>query len=233
MGYEYTADWKVQAEKHEIKEHSISMLQKQWPQSYKLLEDHLKLYQIHSATLDSGVLENKEVLNKLFELKQSGIKIGLTLSGTNQAKTLDKAIDISIDGIQLFDSVQATYNILEQSAGSTLQEASDRGLVIVIKESLANGRLTNRNQEEGLRNKLNTLNEIATTLGTPIDAVALAYVMQKPWVDIVLSGAATAGQLKSNLEALDIANKELPDELGTLKENPEEYWKKRKMLAWN
>lgn len=89
-GYTYTADWQVEAKQHEVKEHSSNNLEKQFDESIALLGSYLSLYQIHSATLESGVLENQEVLTKLFEIKQRGIKIGLSLSGVKQAETLEK-----------------------------------------------------------------------------------------------------------------------------------------------
>ena len=54
-GYTYTADWQVEAEHHEIKEHSLPVLERQWKESQANLGSHLDLYQIHSATLQSGV----------------------------------------------------------------------------------------------------------------------------------------------------------------------------------
>merc|ERR1711977_734855 len=41
---------------------------------------------------------------------------------------------------RLFDSVQATYNVLEQAPHNALLSARDAGLDIIIKEALANGR---------------------------------------------------------------------------------------------
>ena len=38
----------------------------------------------------------------------------------NQAAIIERALEISIDGLRLFDSVQATWNLLEPSAGSAL-----------------------------------------------------------------------------------------------------------------
>jgi aryl-alcohol dehydrogenase-like predicted oxidoreductase len=49
-GYTYMAGWKVQAESHEIKEHTLPVLQRQWGESVALLNGYLDLYQIHSAT---------------------------------------------------------------------------------------------------------------------------------------------------------------------------------------
>src|SRR5579884_2264173 len=64
-GYTYTAGWKVEAEKHEVKDHSLTVLQRQFAESKSWLGDYMELYQIHSATLESGVLDNEEVLHEL------------------------------------------------------------------------------------------------------------------------------------------------------------------------
>lgn len=53
---------------HEIKDHSQATLAQQSDISQSLLGDHLNLYQIHSATLESGVLEVNDVLLKLPQL---------------------------------------------------------------------------------------------------------------------------------------------------------------------
>lgn len=37
---------------------------------------------------------------------------------------------------------QATWNLLEQSAGEALLEAKEAGMDVIIKEGVANGRLT-------------------------------------------------------------------------------------------
>ena len=87
-GYTYTADWQVDAKFHEVKEHSAAVLERQWRESSGHLGGYLKVYQIHSATFDSGVLDNQEVLDELARLKRAGIVIGLTLSGANQAEVL-------------------------------------------------------------------------------------------------------------------------------------------------
>src|SRR5271165_34964 len=47
-GYTYTAGWQVQAEKHEVKEHTLPVLRRQVEESRTLLGAHLQLYQIHS-----------------------------------------------------------------------------------------------------------------------------------------------------------------------------------------
>lgn len=231
-GYTYTANWQIQAEKHEIKEHSLNVLQRQWLESQEILGDYLTLYQIHSATLDSGVLENKEVLDQLARYKDQGIKIGLSTSGTGQSETIEKGLELTHNSLPLFDSIQSTYNIFERSVASSLQQASDAGLFVIIKEAVANGRLTPRGIEG--RDKNAELSQLANSLDTSIDALALAFIIQQPWVDSVLSGVATIDHLSSNLNALNLKlSSEQLAELEGFIEEKESYWQTRSSLAWN
>ena len=233
-GYTYTAGWQVEAQKHEIKEHSLAVLQRQIDESRTLLGDHLDLYQIHSATLDSGVLENQAVLGELARLREEGLCIGLSLSGLGQSETLRKAVAIEVDGRPVFGAVQATWNLLEVSAGAALQEAHEAGMGVIVKEALANGRLTARNDETAFQAKRKILEEVAGELGVGIDGLALAAVMAQPWASLVLSGAANADHLRSNLTAFSVDwDDEIADRLRPLTETPEKYWTTRSKLAWN
>ena len=231
-GYTYTADWQVDAPAHEIKEHSLAVLQRQWRESRDWFGARLKLYQIHSATLDSGVLDNTEVLTELARIRDSGVAIGFTTSGPAQAAIIDKALAVEVDGVRLFDCVQSTWNLLEPSAGDALHTAHDSGLGVIIKEAVANGRLTSRNDRAAFAQKRARLAMAAQAHGVGIDAIAIAAVLAQPWVDVVLSGAASAQQLDANLKALEISldADALIDELA---EAPQDYWQTRAALAWN
>src|SRR5262249_3601258 len=77
-GYTYTAGWRVDAERHEVKDHSLAALVRQAAETRALLGAHLDLYQIHSATLDTGVLDDTAVLAELARLREGGWKIGLS-----------------------------------------------------------------------------------------------------------------------------------------------------------
>ncbi len=232
-GYTYTAGWQVEADKHEVKEHTLENLNKQWEASQRLLP-HLRLYQIHSATFDSGVLDRTPVLNRLVELKQKGILIGLTLSGAQQAAVLHTAMEKTVDGTRVFDAVQATYNILETSCGPALAEAAEAGLGIIVKEVFANGRLTSRNNHPEFVPRKEQLQDIGAPFHADIDAVALAFVLAQPWAHLALSGAAAEPHLKSNLRALNV---QLDADALTIIEGMYEpsadYWAKRSQLNWN
>jgi len=233
-GYTYTADWQIDVVHHEVKDHSLPVLNRQWQESQEILGEHLDIYHIHSATLESGALDNEGLLPRLFELKEKGLIIGLSLSGAGQGPTLLKALEIQRDGAHLFGSVQATWNLLEQSVGEALKAAHEAGWGVIIKEALANGRLTSRNDHPDFQAQMALLKQISAELGTTIDALAMAYVLAQPWVDVVLSGAAQEAHLRSNLAALEV---EIPQEvqkrLSELCEEPKAYWQIRKSLAWN
>jgi len=233
-GYTYTAGWQVEAAVHEVKEHSLAVLQRQWEESQNHFGAHLDLYQIHSATLQSGVLENREVLEELARLKRGGTLIGLSVSGESQGAVIDQALGITIDGVRLFDTVQATWNLLEISAGPALARAAAAGLGVIVKEALANGRLTEANQASEFNRQRDLLRQEAGRLQTTEDALALAAVLAQPWAGVVLSGAATATQLTSNLQAIDVIwDATAAASLEGIVEPPGMYWETRRRLCWN
>jgi aryl-alcohol dehydrogenase-like predicted oxidoreductase len=233
-GYTYTAGWQIEAEKHEVKEHTRAVLVRQLAESRALLGEYLDLYQIHSATLESGVLDNREVVEELAGLRRSGLKIGLSVSGPRQAETIRRALAVKVGGERVFDCVQATWNLLERTAGPALVEAHEEGVGVIIKEALANGRLTARNDDPGFAPQRRLLEEVAARQRTSVDALALAAVLDRPWVDVVLSGAATVEQLRSNAAALTaLWDEETARLLEALGERPEEYWERRSRLRWN
>jgi aryl-alcohol dehydrogenase-like predicted oxidoreductase len=219
-GYRYTGNWVTGPEHHEVKDHSLAHLDAQWPESKAVLGDWLTVFQIHSATLESGVLEDAAVLDRLAWLKQKGLQLGLTVTGPRQPEVIRKALTVMRDGGPLFGWVQATWNVLEQSAGPVLEVAHAAGLKVIVKEPLANGRLTVRGDT--------SFNSIATAQGVTPDALALSCALAQPWADIVLLGAATAEQLASNLKA-----RETPAiDVKRFAMTPETYWAERAKLAW-
>jgi aryl-alcohol dehydrogenase-like predicted oxidoreductase len=221
-GYRYTADWRVDAAEHEVKDLSVEHLRAQWSESHELLGDWLRIYQIHSATLDSGVLDDPAVREELDALRARRIRVGLSVTGPEQAATIDRALDSGG-----FDTVQATWNLHERAAEESLARAHETGLVVLVKEALANGRLSPRAAPDALA-------AAAREQGAGEDALALAAALARPWADVVLSGAATVAQLRSNLVALELAwDDELEQRLSGLVEEPAAYWEARAGLPWN
>jgi len=218
-GYAYTADWRVDAEVNEVKDLTAATFRRQLAETRELLGDRLCLYEIHSATLDSGVLDDREVLDELTALRSTGVFIGLTTTGPEQGATIERALEVG-----RFDVVQSTWNLLERSAGPALAAARAAGIGVIIKEALANGRLTDRGD-------VPALTAVAREAGVTPDALALAAVLAQPWVDVALSGATTVWELQSNLAAVGVE----PDvsRFDGLVEDPDTYWETRSELPWN
>jgi aryl-alcohol dehydrogenase-like predicted oxidoreductase len=228
-GYRYVGGWRLDAERHEVKEHSLATLRAQHAESVAALGPLLSLWQIHSATADGPVLRDGAVLDELARLRAAGLRIGVTVSGPAQADAVARALDVERDGRPLFDAIQATWNLLEPSCGPRLAEAHAAGRIVIVKEPLANGRLTSR----GGRGAADPLLAVARRLGATPDAVALAAALARPWASLVLLGAATVAQLRSNLaaRALALSPGDL-DALGALAEPAAGYWSARATLPW-
>ncbi|WP_432747640.1 aldo/keto reductase [Streptomyces sp. JH002] len=226
-GYTYTAEWRTDAATHEVKDHSAATFDRQYAESTALLGDRLDLYQIHSVTPDSPALRDPAVLERLAALRAAGLDVGLSTSGPAQAEAIRAALELRYADGPLFRTVQSTFNVLEPSAGEALAEAHTAGLTVIVKEAMANGRLAGEAAPPALR-------ELAREHGTGPDAVAIAAVLHRPWVGIVLSGAATVPQLTGNLAAARLRLD--PRELARLTELGEpaaRYWAKRSALPWS
>jgi aryl-alcohol dehydrogenase-like predicted oxidoreductase len=235
FGYTYVANWEVGFNgKHEIKEHSLAKLNTQWETSKELLPN-LKIYQIHSATLDSGVFTNEAVLSRLNHLKREyGLKIGITSSGTEQVKIIEEASKVAFNGEDLFDSYQVTFNIFEQSCYTILKQLLAKNKTIIIKEALANGRVFRNNQFKNYEPAYNYLETLSAKYMVGTDAIALRFVMDDLKPTYLLSGASNINHLKHNLKAVDIKLNELEiSKLKSFASNPEFYWQERSNLKWN
>ena len=75
---------------------------------------------------------------------------------------------------------------------------------------------------------------IARQRGQTPDALALSAALAQPWADVVLSGAATVEELRSNLSALEATpyDQEIDRRLLPLPEEREHYWSERASLPW-
>jgi aryl-alcohol dehydrogenase-like predicted oxidoreductase len=236
-GYRYTAGWRARAEVHEVKDHSLGALREQLAESRGRLGAYLRLYQIHSATLESGVLEDAGVLDELARLRDDGVLVGLSVSGPRQAETIARALIIERGGRRLFGCVQATWNLLEPSAGGALAQAHGAGVGVIVKEALANGHLAGRSDAKldasPYAEAQRVLGREAQQLGVGVDALAIAVVLAQPWADCVLSGAVRVEQLEANLAAVTVAMPaDVLERLRALAVGPGEYWARRAESVW-
>lgn len=233
-GYTYIANFDSNAKIHEIKEHSLEKLNEQWQVSKAFLPN-LKVYQVHSATLETGVLENKAILERLAFLKNEyQIEIGITTTGANQTEVIKKALDVSVNGEQLFDAFQVTYNVLDQSLKAVSKELIRQNKRIIIKEALANGRLFRNARYNHYLKLYDVLEEISKKHNVGVDVIALKFCEQTIVKSLVLSGVSNIVHLESNLKADTVILSE--DDISMLKNfkiDKTNYWQERKQLQWN
>jgi aryl-alcohol dehydrogenase-like predicted oxidoreductase len=226
-GYIYRGQWQLDAPVHEVKDHSITTLRQQLIETRAILGRRVSLYQIHSADSTCGVLDDRAVLNELRRLREQGLCVGLTVTGPRQRDVIRQALEIRLDGVMLFNTVQATWNLLEPSAGDALADAHREGWGVIVKEALANGRLTNRFGGPELRD----LRERASDLGIAVETLAMAAALTQSWADVVLSGAVTRRQLEAHVAAFAVVvdGAAIPAPA----EPPDAYWRRRATLAWS
>jgi aryl-alcohol dehydrogenase-like predicted oxidoreductase len=225
-GYAYVGGWRLDADVHEVKAHTLDRFRTQLAESRALLGDRLALYQVHSLTADSPLFDDPALLDALAALRADGVRVGFSTSGPAQADAVRRALDLTVAGQPLFTAVQATWNPLEPSVGRALAEAHAEGAHVLVKEALANGRLAVDAPEP--------LAAVAKRHGVGTDAVALAAALAQPWADTVLAGPAGVDQLHANLAASEVtlADADLAA-LADLATQPADYWKARSALPWN
>jgi aryl-alcohol dehydrogenase-like predicted oxidoreductase len=232
-GYRYVGEWRTDAEVHEVKDHSAAAFRSQLTETRKRLGGRLAVYHVHSATPDTGVLEDVELHRALAELRETGVRIGVSTSGPDQAGAVRRALAVRIGGQPLFTSIQSTWNLLETSAADALAEAHAAGAQVIVKEAVANGRLTHRADVEDTDDTVKRATALAADLGVGLDQLAIAAALAQPWADRVLSGAVTVEQLESNVDAADVRlTADLRGELAALAEPPADYWSGRSQRPW-
>lgn len=225
-GYRYTGGWRSDAEQHEVKDHGLAAFERQWAETRELLGPWLRLYQVHSLTSDSPLWKDRDLHLALARVREQGCEVGFSTSGPAQADAVRRGLELEVDGRPLFSSVQSTWNLLERSVAPALAEAADRGVRVVVKEALANGRLAVPGPAT------TALADAAREHGAGLDALAIAAALAQPWADVVLSGAVTVAQLTAGAGAREFAG------LGGLADlvsaqPAEEYWAERSRLSWS
>ena len=229
-GYEYLANWEVNSDKHERKDHSAAFLKQQWVETRMNLGKNVDLYHIHSVTPDSSVLDDPTVIKELESIKKNGLEIGISTSGPEQKKTIEKFLKIN-EKLKLFSFLQSTVNIFEQSCIPILKEAHNQKINIIAKEVFSNGLLTNANKDYH-QEQLQNLQNIAKEIDLTLEQISYLWVYQLPFIKIILTGASTVSQLQENLNCLKKLNTTIPN-LDNLNLSVEDYWSTRKSLSWN
>ncbi|MCX6464977.1 MAG: aldo/keto reductase [Pseudonocardiales bacterium] len=226
-GYRYVGEWRRDAAVHEVKDHSLDAFTEQWAATRAVLGTPA-VYHVHSATLETGVLDDAVLHRALAGLRDAGVRVGISTSGPRQGEAVRRALDVRVGGEPLFTSVQSTWNVLEPSAGPALAQAHAAGAHVIVKEPVANGRLAPTPDADPRAAAL------AGRAGVPLDRLAIAAALAQPWAGRVLSGAVDAAQVRSNVAALAVEpDPEVLDALAGLAEDPADYWAARSARRWS
>ncbi len=217
-GYRYTGEWRMDAEQHEVKDHSRSALDEQWPETLDALGGAPDLYLVHSITPESPALSEPTLLDGLRAIADTGVRVGFSTSGPAQGQVIETALALPNSP---FSAVQSTWNVLEQSAGDALREADRNGWLIVVKEVFANGRVFEPDNAA----------RIAAAVGSDSDKlVTLGIALDQPWADIVLVGSVTPDHVRHDAETRPVSLE--ADALAALAEDPVAYWQARSDRPW-
>jgi aryl-alcohol dehydrogenase-like predicted oxidoreductase len=107
-GYRYVGDWRMDADQHEVKDHSLAAFRAQWAETSTLLGDRVAVYHVHSATLETGVLDDAALHGALAALRDQGVRVGISTSGPRQGDAVRRALEVTVGGGPLFTSFQST-----------------------------------------------------------------------------------------------------------------------------
>ena len=187
----------------------------------RLQTDHIDLYQIHG---NDSITPIEETLRALDTLVQQGKVRYIGVSNWHAWK-IAKALGISeFKNLARFDTLQAYYSIagrdLERDIVPLL-EAEKTGLLVwsPLAGGLLSGKFTRENQKpaDSRRSASTSPSSTRTHLAHPRRhrphresaqlqprALALAYVLAKPFVTSVIIGAKRLDQLEDNLAAVDL-----------------------------
>ena len=110
---------------------SDATIRRSFERSLRALKtEYVDILQLHSC--NRLVLERGEAVEALVKLKEEGKTRFIGLSGDNDAA--EWAVEMGP-----FDTLQTTYNLIDQRAGtSTIPKAAKRGMGVIVKRPIAN-----------------------------------------------------------------------------------------------
>jgi aryl-alcohol dehydrogenase-like predicted oxidoreductase len=169
----------------------------------RLGTDYIDLYQLHGGTLDDPIDETIEAFE---ELKKAGLirHYGISSIRPNVIREYAERSGIV--------SLMSQYSLLDRRPEeTTLPILAESRIGLIARGPLAGGILTENGSAKAERGYLDyTSEELAdvrakleslTEDGRDLEQIAIRYVRSSPSVSIVLAGASSAKQLRSNVAA--------------------------------
>ena len=170
----------------------------------RLKTDHVDILQLHSCGVD--VLERGEVIDALLKARDDGKTRFVGYSGDNEAAAW--AVESGI-----FDTLQTSYNVVDQKARkTTLPAARAAGMGVIIKRPITNGIFGNPAADESSTKRFSIMSARAAAMsaggpipGAPDDRIllCLGFTMAREEVDVAIVGTMNPEHLKSNIRLFE------------------------------
>jgi len=163
----------------------------------RLRTDYLDLVQLHSC--DVEVLEKGEVILALQEAQRAGKTRFIGYSGDNEG-----ALWAVKSG--LFDTLQTSYNLVDQGARRDLFGIAEAGgMGIIVKRPIANGAwgaaASPSRYADGYFRRAEMMRGLGTLHGAHQDRIALAlgFALAHEAVDTAIVGTRSAAHMRANI----------------------------------
>lgn len=173
----------------------------------RLQTDYIDLYQLHGGTIEDPIDETIEAFE---ELKQEGLirYYGISSIRPNVIREYVKKSNIV--------SVMSQYSILDRRPEEEiLPLLAKHGISMIARGPLAGGILSERGRSKAEKNYLDYSSEELLNLHDQLSQetsdsrnlaqTALHYPLANPSVAVIIPGASSLEQLKSNVMAADVA----------------------------
>ncbi|OMD56359.1 aldo/keto reductase [Paenibacillus odorifer] len=173
----------------------------------RLQTDYIDLYQLHGGTIEDSIDETIEAFE---ELKQEGLirYYGISSIRPNVIREYVKKSNIV--------SVMSQYSILDRRPEEEiLPLLAKHGISMIARGPLAGGILSERGRSKAEKNYLDYSSEELLNLHDQLSQetsdsrnlaqTALHYPLANPSVAVIIPGASSLEQLKSNVMAADVA----------------------------
>ncbi len=164
----------------------------------RLKTDALDLIQIHSCSVE--VLRRGEAANALVRAKKDGKTryIGFSGDGDAAAESI---------GMGVFDTLQTTFNMVDQSAADEiLPMALARGMGIIAKRPIANAAFKREASPSDYADEYwrrsNSMSAPADAPDDPIE-LALRFTLSFDEIDTAIVGTSSAAHALANLPLVD------------------------------
>jgi len=164
----------------------------------RMKTDHLDLVQLHSCEL--SILERGEVIQALLQAREAGKTRYVGYSGDNEAAVW--AVESG-----LFDTLQTSFNLVEQRARTRLfPQAEAKGMGIIVKRPIANAvwgaTRSPRPYADGYYRRAQVIAGMGPIPGAPDDPVLLAmgFTFAHPEVDTAIVGTRNPSHMLANID---------------------------------